>query len=174
MPATYTLISSNVLSSSAASVTFSSIPATYTDLVIRWSTRDTQTNTDRRVTITLNSDTSALYSYTLIYGTGASAGSANQGTANNLAVDGGSTASGATANTFSNAELYLPNYTSTVSKPLSVFTVPETNAATFGVTGMTANAMLYRNTSAISSITLAASVNFVSTSSFYLYGISNA
>ena len=168
------LITSQTLASSAASVTFSSIPATYTDLVLKWSIRDSQTNTDRRVTVTFNSDTSALYSYTLIYGTGASAGSANQASANNLAVDGGSSASGATANTFSNAELYLPNYTSTVNKPLSVFTVPETNATTFGVTGMTANAMLYRNTSAITSITLAASLAFVSTSSFYLYGIKNS
>ena len=37
---TYTLISSNVLASSAATVTFSSIPATYTDLVLRVSARN--------------------------------------------------------------------------------------------------------------------------------------
>jgi hypothetical protein len=174
MANTYTLIKAETLASSAASYTFSAIPSTYTDLVLKWSLRDTQTNTDRRVTVTFNGDTSAIYSYTLIYGTGASAGSANQATASNLAVDGGSTAAGATANTFSNAELYLPNYTSTTSKPLSIFTVPETNAATFAVTGMTANAMLYRNTSAISSITLAASLLFVAGSSFYLYGIKNS
>ena len=41
MATTYNLISSNVLSSSAASVTFSSIPAIYTDLVLRCSTRGT-------------------------------------------------------------------------------------------------------------------------------------
>jgi hypothetical protein len=33
--ATYTLIESQVLGSSAASVTFSAIPATYTDLVLK-------------------------------------------------------------------------------------------------------------------------------------------
>ena len=41
MANTYTLISSNVLSSSAASVTFSAIPATYTDLVVKTSVRET-------------------------------------------------------------------------------------------------------------------------------------
>ena len=44
--ATYTLISSNVLSSSAASVTFSSIASTYTDLVLRVSARDDRAGSD--------------------------------------------------------------------------------------------------------------------------------
>jgi len=48
--ATYTLISSNVLTSSAASVTFSSIPATYTDLVVRLSARATTTASNIWVT----------------------------------------------------------------------------------------------------------------------------
>ena len=44
MPSTYTLISSNVLASSAASVTFSAIPSTYTDLVVRASIRSDATS----------------------------------------------------------------------------------------------------------------------------------
>ena len=51
---TYTLISSNVLGSSAASVTFSSIPATYTDLVLRVSAR---TDADDTSLITFNGTT---------------------------------------------------------------------------------------------------------------------
>ena len=39
MATTYTLITSQTLASSAASVTFSSIPSTYTDLVLRVSAR---------------------------------------------------------------------------------------------------------------------------------------
>jgi hypothetical protein len=37
MANTYTLIASNTLGASAASVTFSAIPSTYTDLVVRYS-----------------------------------------------------------------------------------------------------------------------------------------
>ena len=174
MSATYIPIQSTTLTTSTASVTFSNIPATYTDLVLRWSSRDTQTNTDRRINFRFNNDSSSIYSYTVIYGTGATAGSANQANDDQMRIDGASTGSGATANTFSNGELYLPNYTSTTSKPMSIYVVPETNASTFGLTGMTANAMLYRNSSAISSILLTSSLLFASGSTFHLYGISNA
>lgn len=174
MPSTYTLISSNVLASSAASVTFSAIPSTYTDLVLKWSSRDTQTNTDRRIHFRFNGDSSTIYSYTLIYGTGAAAGSTNAANDDQMRIDGGSTAAGATANTFSSGELYLPNYLSTTSKPMSAVAMPETNASTFTTTGMTANALLYRNTTAISSITATSTLLFTSGSSFYLYGIKNS
>jgi hypothetical protein len=168
MPSTYTLISSNVLSSSAASVTFSAIPSTYTDLVLRVSARADDTS---RFKITFNSDTSSSYSDTYIGSDGATPfSSRDQDTfiwgyyAINI--------QSATANTFSNAELYIPSYTASQNKPLSLDARSENNGTTAYMAGL---AGLWRNTAAITSVTLAAySGNIVSGSSFYLYGIKNS
>jgi len=175
MPATYTLISSNVLSSSAASVTFSSIPATYTDLVLRVSARDNDTGAFQQLRITFNGDSATNYSYTNIYGTGSSAFSLGAATANfNYINFQSSDSNGATANTFGNSELYIPSYTASQNKPVSMFSVSETNAT---ATNMGATAGLWRNTAAITSFTISpasGSLSFLTGSSFYLYGISNA
>ncbi len=77
MPATYTLINSNVLTSSAASVTFSAIPATYTDLVIRCSGRsDSSFSAVLDLYLSFNGST-ATYSRTQIRGYGSTADSSN-------------------------------------------------------------------------------------------------
>jgi len=172
MASTYTLISSNVLSGSAASVTFSSIPSTYTDLVLRVSLRTDTSASFVQTNLTFNSDSSAIYSATYLYGTGSAASSTNY-TADTYAREVYYDGANATSNTFGSGEIYIPNYTSTTSKSFSAFGVEEDNnsAARIGV-----EAQLYRNTSAISSITWAATSgqNFVSGSSFYLYGIKNS
>jgi hypothetical protein len=177
MPSTYTLISSSTLSSSAASVTFSSIPATYTDLVLRCSVRHDGTGGNvRYVTVQFNSDTATNYSDIYLFGNGSTAIS---GTDSNavptdtrwLSMNGNDY----TANTFSNSEIYIPNYLSTSSRPIGAYGVPENNASTANYIGAVAG--LYRGTSAISSMVLKpqGSVgNFVSGSSFYLYGIKNS
>lgn len=174
MATTYTLISSNVLTSSAASITFSSIPATYTDLVLRISARGDDASLSIETKIVINSDSTAKYSNTTLIGNGASASSTQSATAsgNNYVQARRSPGSTATSNTFSNTEIYFPNYNSTSSKPISVADAMETNGTTAFV-GATAN--LYTGTSGISSLVLSLnSANFVSGSSFYLYGISNA
>lgn len=71
--ATYDPIATQTLASAAASITFSSIPSTYTDLrlvlVLQASTASQTCN------ITLNNDGASNYSFTALYGTGAAAGS---------------------------------------------------------------------------------------------------
>jgi len=170
--ATYTLISSNVLSSSAASVTFSAIPATYTDLVLRVSARSDRASTFDDIKLVFNSDTSAIYSATELTGNGSSATSTRTSADSAFRLTSADAAT-ATSNTFGSFELYLPNYLSTASKPMGTFGVQETNA-----TGaiMDAGALLFRNTTAISSVVISpwTGPNWVSGSSFYLYGISNA
>ena len=176
MPATYTLIASNTLSSTAASVTFSAIPGTYTDLVLRYSTRNTTTGTDDNyVEIQLNSGTSG-YSQTWINGTGAAAASGRYSTSsgNTFLEMWGDVDGSATSSTFGSTEIYIPNYTGTTNKVLSGYGVPERNATTFAV-GIYATAMLSTLTSAITSIAIKAqSNNFASGSSFFLYGIKNS
>jgi hypothetical protein len=79
----------------------------------------------------------------------------------------------ATASTFANAELYIPSYTASQSKPLSLVSMAEGNTTNFS---MGANAGLWRNTAALTSINIVSFVgaNFVTGSSFYLYGIKNS
>ncbi len=172
MPATYTLISSNVLSSSAASVTFSSIPATYTDLVVRFSVRSDRASTFDNIETRLNADSGTNYSNILLAGDGATASSSSSssGTIWGTQITNGNTS---TSNTFSNSELYIPNYTSTSNRPASVFSVQEDNSTTARIR---LNAYLYRGASAITSMAFTPSngTNWLSGSSFYLYGISNA
>ena len=172
MANTYTLISSNVLSSSAASVTFSSIPTTFTDLVLRISARkDGGGNTFK---VQFNSDTATNYSNTTLTGD-SSAASSTRNTSQVYVRAHGANESTFTANTFGSSEIYIPSYRLSQNKPIGNFGVQESNSATAGVVSMNANSGLWRNTAAITSITIndPASGNFVSGSSFYLYGISN-
>lgn len=170
MPSTYTLISSNVLTSSAASVTFSAIPSTYTDLEIRFSARGDNASVNSYAVFTLNG-TTANYSETRIEWDGSSVGSYRRSSASNIQLlsVGGSTV---TANTFSSHSIYIPNYTASQNKPISVSFNRENNA-TGGYLGALAG--LWSNTAAVNSITITnASGNFVAGSSFYLYGISKS
>lgn len=173
MPVTYTLIASNTLSSSAASVTFSAIPNTYTDLVLRMSLRSTEASTTTPIEITFNSDTATNYSVTRINGSGSSGASSSSRTNYNF-IDGFQVpGANGTSNTFSSTELYIPNYTASQNKPLSLMQVDERNNT---VAEMNAIAGLWRNTAAITSITLDffGATTYASGSSFFLYGIKNS
>ena len=172
MPSTYTLISSNVLSSSAASVTFSAIPSTYTDLVLRVSTRSNASNVNSYLFVNFNGVSGTSYSETYLLGvtTATSARNSSASTVYGVLANGAST----TTNTFSSTEIYIPDYTGTTNKPLSAFSVIENNSSTDGQ--IAADAILFQSSSAITSIafTQNASASFVSGSSFYLYGISKS
>jgi hypothetical protein len=79
-----------------------------------------------------------------------------------------------TANTFDNCEYYIPNYTSSIKKPLSALGVTENNATAAYISMAAA---LWQGTAAITSVNIApyaAAGGFLAGSSFYLYGISNA
>jgi hypothetical protein len=173
MPSTYTLISSNVLSTTAASVTFSAIPSTYTDLVLRWSARTDASGSQYDSIYLKFNGNSANYSRVTLRGNGAAAASqiASSQTEANILIS--ASAPTGTANTFSNVELYFPNYAGSTNKPFSSFSAQENNTTT---AFLFANANLWSNTSAITSIALTPEIgpNFVSGSSFYLYGISKS
>lgn len=176
MANTYTLIASNTLTSSAASVTFSAIPNTYTDLVLRCSIRDgwssgSNPNAFQTTFLTFNGSSSAQYSRRVLYGDGSTAYSDN-GSGNTSLYLQYSDSDGATANTFSNGELYIPNYTSSTNKPTSWFNAHENNATAAYIN---AHANLWSNTSAITSLTITNGAGqLVSGSSFFLYGIKNS
>jgi len=175
MANTYILIANNVLSTTATSVTFSAIPATYTDLILKWSARSNSASDRTDATFRFNASSSTNYSTTILYGNGASV--SNDGVSSRADLYSGFLINGGTSTTssFSNGEMYIPSYASSTNKPLSIDSRTETNATTSAITNMTAG--LFRDTTAISSITMysgatsSPSDSFVSGSSFYLYGI---
>lgn len=176
MPNTYTLIASNTLSSSAASVTFSSIPSTYTDLVLKYSVRTNNSVQVGQISVKFNASSTSDYSSTDLEASGVSSLAAvsqrsSAGTyANYVYVNGNSS----TASTFGNGEIYIPNYAGSTNKTFSQFSVTENNAA--ANVSLDAVAHLRSNAAAITEINLAnfSTTQFASGSSFFLYGISNS
>ena len=165
--ATYELIEEKNLGTSTASITFSSIPNTYKDLLLKFSIRQTASFPFSTVQLSFNGSTS---SFSVIYleGDGATI-SAGSSPARYVQYANAATS---TSNTFSNGELYIPNYAGSNYKNHSIDAVSEQSSATAYddlVVG------LWSDTSAITSITFApASGNFAQYSSFYLYGIKNS
>jgi hypothetical protein len=170
MPSTYELISSTTLVSAAASYTFTAIPSTFTDLVIRYSARGTSGGWNY-INLTFNGNTSSVYSHTYLMGNGSSASSSRSSNQTSMQLDTNTIPSQDT-NIFNNSEYYIPNYLSTTAKPLSAYAVGDRNNAEAYIT---ATAGLANVTSAITSIKLEnLTSNFVAGSSFYLYGVKNS
>lgn len=174
MPATYNLIARNVLTTAAASVTFSAIPATFTDLVLSVSARSDRNDgaQGQNIFMGFNGNSSSVYSLTFLRGNG-SVVSTGRSTDSTRLSQTYIPMAGILANTFNSNNYYFANYASSTSKVISGFAAVENNAATVEFLSITAN--LFRSNSAISSIELTLpSGNFVSSSSFYLYGIKNS
>lgn len=173
MATTFTLIKTYTLASAAASFDFTSIPSTYTDLCLKLSLRTDRTSITSDLILQFNGDTSAAYSFRRIYGTGASAGSDNLGAGASNGLSGFADGASATASTFGNTEIYIPNYAGSNQKSWSTDGVNENNSST-AYAGLYAS--LYTGTSAINRVTIKDynSSNFVTYSSASLYGILKA
>jgi hypothetical protein len=169
MANTYELIASkSVPTDGTTSVSFTSIPQTYTDLIIKISARDSG---DNQASIKFNSSTTN-YSNIRLQGTGALAQSATDtSTAKGIIGYSVNQTTSRTASTFGNAEVYIPNYAGSTNKPFSSDGVEE-NDATTAYSKLFAG--LLANTAAITSITLSADGTFETYSNFYLYGIKNS
>ena len=165
---TYTLIASNTVGSGGvSSVTFSSIPATYTDLVVKLSVRNSNAANSAQVFTSVNGSAG---SSRVLRGSGSAASSFTDSSAIETAR---ASAASSTANTFSNIELYFPNYTSAIAHSISSDGVSEDNSST-AYAELAAG--LSSSTAAITSLTFDTngSGNFVQYSTAYLYGISNS
>lgn len=109
----------------ATSIQFTSIPQTYTDLVLLVSVRSGSSNDI--LFLRINGSTAATNSR-ILEGNGATA-TANSSTTNSF-VRFGTITSGASANSFSNGAAYLPNYTGAATKLVSIDYVSENNGTT--------------------------------------------
>jgi hypothetical protein len=170
MPTTYQAIATvTVGSGGAANIVFTSIPQTFTDLVLKISTRTLTAGTADALGVYLNG-VQTNRSRISLGGNGSSVASGSS-TYRDL---GASNGNGSTANTFSNIELYFPNYTSSNYKSISSDSVYENNATAAEASFY---AGLWSVTTAITAITLdsaSAGVNFMQYSSATLYGIKNS
>jgi hypothetical protein len=169
MANTMTLIaSSTVGSGGAASIDFTSIPSTYTDLKILFSGRSSDSGTNwNNMRMTFNTS-SANASWRFVRGYNNGTGSGAVTGQIEVWID----FSGSTASTFANTEIYIPNYASANNKSISIDTVTEGTSAD-ELAGFTA--ALWSNTDAINAIGFVpSSGSFVQYSTAYLYGIKNS
>jgi hypothetical protein len=156
-------------SGGAATMEFTSIPSTYTDLVVKTSIRTSRgTFTADLIRVDFNGS-STNQSSRLLEGSASTAASFSLSTTQVIA----GTTSVSTANTFSNGEIYIPNYAGSANKSISADSVAENNA-TSGPLYLASG--LWSNTAAITSITLTDvnSATFQQYSTATLYGILKA
>lgn len=165
MANTYVAIASvTVGSGGASSIDFTSIPGSYTDLVVKLSARTAASVTVQRINISFNSSTTSFTSRVL------EAEVPNVYTYSNTTnLIGYANGGNSTASTFNNLEVYIPNYTESNNKSYLFDSVLEQDA-TYGVLDIGAG--LWSSTDAITSISLSLSANnFAQHSTAILYGI---
>ena len=170
MPATYEPIETQTLVGTSSAVTFSSISASYTDLVVVVSVNATSGAPITR--IRFNSDTGTNYSYTALSGSGTSALSTREASATNGYICVYHTIPTA-ANTFSTMIANIQNYSNSTTYKTCISRAATIGAPTYN--GTEATVSLWRNTAAITSIEIApTSSTFAAGSTFTLYGVKAA
>ena len=170
--ATFEFITSTTLSTTAASVTFSSIPATYDDLVLLFSARGSGAAATSSVGVRFN-DSLTTHGYVRLFtGTFTNNGSTRVSSAN-FSSTSILTSGGATSDVFSNGEIYIPNYNDVAYKIAST----SMQAEKISNEGFPLVAAISKSTSAaLTSLILlesGSSSDFASGSTFYLYGVRN-
>lgn len=158
---TYDLIASNVLTSSASSVTFSSIPATYRDLIVVYDIRANSGFTTPAFRV--NSDSGNNYNDVWMSGNGSAASS---GANSNISFIAPSQMSSPDTE----RQMVITHFMDYSATDKHKTVLARANRAGGWVF---ASAFRWANTSAINSITVfeLGSANFASGSTFYLYGI---
>ena len=157
------LIESKTLGTAQAAIEFTSIPGTFTDLVLLCSARTTEAVLVSSLFLTLNDNTS-ITTRTLL---GSGSGVASQTPGN---VAGYASGASSTSNTFGNNTMYFPNYSITATKSYSVDSVTENN----GVDGyqFIVAGVWNGSTSPITKISIAPSgANLAAGTIFSLYGV---
>ena len=165
-PVTYEPIATTTLGSTQATVTFSSIPGTYTDLVIVGSIL-TDNATGRTLNITFNSDTGSNYSNTHLGNDGNTVVSNINSNQTNIFASWYGANISSTTNPFL-CTIHINNYSNTTTNKTTLIRSGATNH-------LSAFANLWRNTAAINTIALSVSTgNMAANTTFTVYGIKAA
>ena len=170
MANTYVKIASVTVGSGGAStVDFTSIPSTYTDLLVRVSARKTTTG-GSNLQLQFNGSTTT-YTQRTIIGNGSTIASYNDASEIGFMYV---TTSSETANTFNSTDIYLPNYAGSNNKSVSIDSVTENNASSANAT---LTAALWSTSAAINRVYLQIANGggvFAQHSTVTLYGIKNS
>ena len=167
MPSTYTPIATTTLSSAVATVTLSSVPSTYTDLILVINSKTSFNASADAMYLFFNGDNvNANYSITRLFGNGSSATSDRYGASYMgwLSTDFGTTI------------VNIQNYANTTT--YKTYTASSKSSGTYGISGATVG--LWRGstgsaTQAITSVRIDdVSGNFQIGSTFTLYGVKSA
>jgi hypothetical protein len=156
--ATYEPIATTTLTS-GSTLTFSSIPSTYTDLVL--AINGTLNTSSAALAMTFNSDSATNYSYTRIEGNGTSASSTKQSTTSSISI-------GFLITTQSFTILNIQNYANTGTYK----TVLGRYGSAADSTGLGVG--LWRSTAAINRIDITVANSFGNPTYATLYGIAAA
>lgn len=161
MASTYTPIATYTVPSAQVSYTFSSIPSTYTDLVVVVASSNS-TNTDTYAQF--NGDTGTNYSSTYLRGDGSNAYSGRRSNINRILIEENGTGTGQMV-----TRLMVQNYANSTTYKTMLTRADAASNGTSAVVG------LWRNTAAITSILIGSdSGTFNTGSTFTLYGIKAA
>lgn len=167
-----TFLIQRISGSGVSSVTFSSIPQTYSSLQIRYTGRITFNGGGSvyNGNITFNSDTGANYTWHALRGTGSSALAYGGVSKSNIEIDSVMPDAGILSNTFGTAITDIHDYTSTTrNKTVRTFNGYDAN----GSGEVWLQSGLWLNTNAITSITITnnGGYTFNSSATFALYGM---
>lgn len=151
---TYVALATQTLGSTASTVTFSSIPATYTDLFVIISCPGTTTGGDWVMSV--NNDSGTNYSRTYLYGTGSVAGSGRSTNTTAFALGGG--------RTDGYCKINIMNYSNTTTYKSALWNIGSAGTDLAPMVG------LWRSTAAINRIDFI-NATYPVGSTFSLYGI---
>ena len=167
MAATYTPIATTTGTGSATSITFSSIPSTYTDLILVFNEGPASGGGDRLLAWVNGDNSGTNYSATSLVGNGSAASSARTNNYAKWYLDfGAMTQPSDNNNTYI---IHFQNYANTTTYKTILGRFNMASAFVSTIVG------LWRSTSAINSITISGNTSNISTSStFTLYGILSA
>lgn len=165
MPKTYEPIATSTVGTATTTVNFTSIPQTYTDIVVASSI---QVSGNVNVFMTFNSDSGANYSFTLLQGDGSTASSGRASNQTRIQLDSVAYPP-FSGSSFAPGIVHINNYSNSTTYKTALLRA--NNAAA----GVSLGSGLWRNTAAITTITfVAGAVNFAVGTTFTLYGIKAA
>jgi hypothetical protein len=169
-PANFELISTQILASATATVTFSSIPQTYKHLQLRFTARDSSAFAGSSIYMNLNGDVGSNYSDHLLGGNGSSATSGSDVSSTYMRL-GAVTANSSTASAFGAGITDILDYTST-TKNKTIRTLIGAVVSTNNFVYLSSGAWL--STAAVTSLSITdvpSGVSFMAGSRFSLYGV---
>jgi hypothetical protein len=161
MPGTYEPIATTTLSSGVTNLTFSSIPSTYTDLIL---VCNGSTAANANNYLQFNGDSGSNYSATRLSGDGSAVSTARNSNQTQILLDG----FGYWTSTFgANKVIHIMNYKNTTTNK-TVLTRANSTVGTDAIVGM------WRSTAAITSVRFNSDSTLQTGSTFTLYGVKNA